>query len=802
MYLFGPFRQMLSSAFCDPSIGKLTDTTRALICPVIHGSDRSSRSAVTLAQTIFEIRNLIYAGFYEEARGLAERYSQQSTDPTLCWMQYLNLLSRFLINPNDSAVDELARIANHASHVDSLLGFYVDQLRSMAHSFHRKSSCGILKRLEKYLELFELQGMPKTDLQIFRGRVLQEKIRWANGLEDSRELYREFDDLLECLDTQVQFDTNDRLNSNKHRDLLLKETCLRLLRARAIHEWAKERFSQAAEYVRRAAEIDPFCPQLAVIGGQLSERLNNIHEAEWQYGRAAEFGIIERTFALGRLARMRKDTSARTLLNRDADASNVTGYPLPHHRVRNIKNGPRPKPPIELQYVLTAWSKSPQKVIQGTKGYVRRSETYRRFPMYWTLRFDHTSTSLPTFAYAPIYCFQAARDVLSPEPEALFPQHCFHEGFREQLLFASMPGFKYFPSNEIWGSKIDDLVGSSRFIQLREWIRWYDEMGSLRQAYILRLLSYLGFFEEAAGLMRGRRVQANAAMDMYLQYTMLFVRHLCEPDTDFDVLCEVLWKQRRTEGSNIRTLLSICILGGVHAARRKRDFVRIAVWRRRGGKVLQNLERSVEHYSRFERDLMSSRFWRFASFEPFFAGEASRLLKESEESLFLARSLSPATPKQLILKKDNMYAAMETYARSLLHVGDTWGARFVIEKAVVEADPKDARLWTQLGEYRERCGDLESAVAAYDTAALLGPPYRMIALFKSASVLERTGQWNEASTRYMRSVRYYPYAVESLVSLVRVGKQSGRHHLASWAQDALECVRRGGESPNGADAEN
>ena len=125
-------------------------------------------------------------------------------------------------------------------------------------------------------------------------------------------------------------------------------------------------------------------------------------------------------------------------------------------------------------------------------------------------------------------------------------------------------------------------------------------------------------------------------------------------------------------------------------------------------------------------------------------------------------------------------------ARALALSGRNVAARRALE-AVVAADPRDARAWTDLGRLRMALGDLGGASQAAGTAARLSPGEPHALTLQGEVVRARYGPvaalpWFEAALK--RDAHHYPALIQYAATLGEAGRNV----------DMLAAVRRASES--------
>jgi tetratricopeptide (TPR) repeat protein len=181
--------------------------------------------------------------------------------------------------------------------------------------------------------------------------------------------------------------------------------------------------------------------------------------------------------------------------------------------------------------------------------------------------------------------------------------------------------------------------------------------------------------------------------------------------------------------------------------------------------------------------VMSSAVLRAASFGPFFAGhvaETTALLDECEQ---LAWQAPDDTEDLALLKAENLRAMLETRSREAQWSGDIELAVHR-QRALVRHDPLDGRLHSDLGVTLLRHRGPADALAYFEQAATLGPPFTAVSWALVGYCRGRLGASAAARRALMAAVRLDPGAVSVFDSLSRDGDRA----VARWARTRLAAL--------------
>lgn len=128
---------------------------------------------------------------------------------------------------------------------------------------------------------------------------------------------------------------------------------------------------------------------------------------------------------------------------------------------------------------------------------------------------------------------------------------------------------------------------------------------------------------------------------------------------------------------------------------------------------------------------------------------------------------------------------------SFTHLADggSRADKFHRDLVLLEADaveePENARTMFYLAQTREHLGDRPGALAAYRRRIELGGWEEEVfwSMYRSASLLEASGDWPAAAQLYATAWEYRPHRAEPLFCLARGQRVAGAHRTAlMWAQ--------------------
>jgi predicted TPR repeat methyltransferase len=107
-----------------------------------------------------------------------------------------------------------------------------------------------------------------------------------------------------------------------------------------------------------------------------------------------------------------------------------------------------------------------------------------------------------------------------------------------------------------------------------------------------------------------------------------------------------------------------------------------------------------------------------------------------------------------------------------------------MEEIVQRVDPYDAKAWLQVGDVRQKGGDLTGAHDAFRRAAGIGAPHAHIAWFRAGRCLERSGEPRAAMEHYLRSLECWPDGLSPARRIWHLARGLGDAYRVAWIERA------------------
>jgi tetratricopeptide (TPR) repeat protein len=308
------------------------------------------------------------------------------------------------------------------------------------------------------------------------------------------------------------------------------------------------------------------------------------------------------------------------------------------------------------------------------------------------------------------------------------------------------------------------------------------------RAKVIKLITALGFFTEAREAVEGLLYedQPSSPDEFYLHVLRHYVVNLTdEPGSYRSSLGEELSATVHAANSDpriLRMLLNLSVYGMVQSARRK-DVQGVEQWRDSGRMYLAGYT-SRDEVSDFESHLMTSRYWRAATFLPYLTGDHDSLVREFQLVLDHAHAAEPGSDQEVVLQRENLIPAYESASRTYQAIGRDDEAIEYMERASA-VDPLDSKVLLQVGDLYQRRSDFETASSYFDRAAAIAVPHGALSWFRAGRARHLAGDHAGATDRYLRSVELQPAGVSNYRNIMSIAREQSDTYLHSWAASAL-----------------
>lgn len=559
----------------------------------------------------------------------------------------------------------------------------------------------------------------------------------------------------------------------------------------------REDYQSAEPECLRVNQLDPFCSMGWMLRGRVAEGSGQTDQAVAAYTLAARYGPLERTYSLHRLAELTgREQTMLALESIEADFADALETVVAARRLAGNSRlsawfeSVLPEtteevatPPFPL-YVSTMRALDRESVFLGR---VRRGETYQRFLPYWELQPPTVPHSLS--ALMPLQVYEGLTKA-SPPGQVGSLQRALGADFRDELRTACFFGTERAQSDEAWGRDPESLRGLSQpmdhFLDLLE---GFDDQPLEQKNQLCRLLAALGFYGQAVRLLPVPDPdtdwdlhECNAFL-LRLNYRHVLVAEQARQGSDFDFV----FSKTSAGPEFLRLRYGIALAATIHHGL-QREGEATARWREIAHDELTRWS-AESGGSDFALGLATTRFYRAASFAPFVTKDLDLLRSDAEQCEQIARGLVAGNAHEELLRRENMFPMLETCARIWGFLQEHDRAAAMMEEIVAEVDPLDSKAWIQVGEVREKRGQVESAYEAFCQAGRLRVPLGAIAWFRAARCAEQLGREDECLDCLLRSLRHCAGGTSALLGVLELGRRRQDSYLVNWSRLALEGLR-------------
>lgn len=729
------------------------------------------------SKLLYLIRTLFYLGFYEQGIQLCKKIDSEKDklEDRITALYFQELGQSVNDFANWSPLLLLQTVSPLRAKISDFTSFHIYLL--IAKFFTRNSTDlnSAKEWLDKAAELinnnsdFFANNSNSSLAQLRLNKYLADFYFKLGKKQEARSLLIHSCELSDASTSKVGNDLNNCY--------LFLETKRRILDALTFSYYADEDLERALESAQESVRIDPYCSYALLVAGKVS--MNIDHElSDYYFEKASQYGILERPYAKYVLSqRLQKKYPLRSRGLR-AEAFDGGLFLLPEKST----DASTIKLPIEMKLLKEIAGNHSEAVHWDL---TKKTETYQRFLPFWELR--PPTLKSPIFCSGPLTALKSFEDKNLPWFNTLYLQRAMPINFREELFFAVSPHSLFSISHQSLATTVGTLQNRSEEAEfLLSTYRSIETLPNFDRVLFCRLLGSLGFYEEALKWLPVPDKNASwCFVDEYIFCTKLFLEHIYFAGTNSfpyrDI--EFAFEKLSTQPESIRMRLALTILGSVYHGKRK-NIDDLKEWREKGFESLILMQNSP-YFEEFEKQLLTSRFYRAVSFYPFLTSDKKTLQEEAKICESYARSLTPQTEMQRLLYRENLFPMLESMARIHNHLGESEVALSLMEEIVYKIDPHDAKAWIQVGEAREKNGDFEKALEAFQTAENLMVPLGGIACYRAGRVCEKIGDLNQAKHYYFRSLKLCPKGLSPLKRLQTIAKKLDDSYLKNWSETSI-----------------
>jgi tetratricopeptide (TPR) repeat protein len=345
-------------------------------------------------------------------------------------------------------------------------------------------------------------------------------------------------------------------------------------------------------------------------------------------------------------------------------------------------------------------------------------------------------------------------------------------------------------------SAVKSAVRTRQWSQFVAWCADLEDLTQAGQRNVIILSETLGLYRLTAQLgQRGLRRLGSAST---------------RPDSDFsDWLSGVvlLARYKDTGTVTVRRQLLVSRAAAAHSERLDLEqrlsaalFLVVAYSKSKPGDPVQAKywrERAADLYAHFRPDAhwtklaLASSYWRGISFVPFHDGLQQQVTDELSRAEEFALAMPAGSFIEDVTRRQQLHPLYETRIREAIWRGDLELAAARAEE-LIKVDPLEPKVYITAGDVALRRNDTERAVSYYMQAAVLGPPYTVLARYKLGSALRDSGNVSAALTAFAQGLAAEPWAVTCAAEMVPLARECDDIPSMLWANRLASAARRSG----------
>lgn len=346
-------------------------------------------------------------------------------------------------------------------------------------------------------------------------------------------------------------------------------------------------------------------------------------------------------------------------------------------------------------------------------------------------------------------------------------------------------------------SEVEPIVRTPQWSRFVDWSEAFEDLKEADQRNVIVLSQALGLYRHAArlgerGLKRLGRGSNQTRSDFgaWLSGVVVLARF---KDTGADSAWRQLLEDRtavaRSEWLGPDQRLSAALfLVVAYSKARPGDPVKARYWRQ----IAENLYQRLcldEHWTKLA---LASSYWRGISFVPFHGGMREQVTDELSRAEEYALSLPVGSFVEDVTRRQQLHPLFETRIREAIWRGELDLARLRAEE-LIKIDPQEPKVYITAGDVSLRCHDAERAENYYVKAAVLGPPYTLLARYKLGRVLRDSGESAAALTAFTQGLAAEPRAVTCAEEMASLARECDDLSSMLWAGRIASATRGRGE---------
>lgn len=382
----------------------------------------------------------------------------------------------------------------------------------------------------------------------------------------------------------------------------------------------------------------------------------------------------------------------------------------------------------------------------------------------------------PTHAKSIDAGWQAYAD---PDSPSFFPQRALSPGFRVQL--AEQAGALYAVSDP---RDLAEDLRTDRWRKLCQDLELWPKLSSARKCRLAALLHSMCLYEPLLKLIPEDWVNTSDADPCIAQLAFCrasakFMHDLPKRTSSYDPVTMSAFENIAIDDrSRAPVRFNATAMVFVQKAKARAPLAELDDWSRRFEMAFAAV---ADGENGFTAQLFKSRFYRGMGFLPQHAGDREALVKTMDVAEHHARDLTPATPAQEILQRENLHAVLESRTKEALWLDDLDLAASRAAE-LTRVDPYDSKVWAELGQVHYLQENWQRAAEEYVVAAMLGPPASSVGRHMAGVCFRKLGLDFLAGFLFKETLEIDPLGISSRQEIFDLPDIEVLDTLKQWAR--------------------
>jgi tetratricopeptide (TPR) repeat protein len=374
------------------------------------------------------------------------------------------------------------------------------------------------------------------------------------------------------------------------------------------------------------------------------------------------------------------------------------------------------------------------------------------------------------------------RAYADPDSPFFLPQRALSPGFRVQL--AEQAGAPYAVMDP---RDLAEDLRTDRWRQLCQDLELWPKLSSARKCRLAALLHSMCLYEPLLKLIPEDCFDAGdgdpcVAQLAFCRASAKFMHDLPKRTSSYDPGTMSAFENIAIDDrSHAPVRFNATAMVFVQKAKARAPFADLDDWSKRFEMAFAAV---TDGENGFAAQLFKSRFYRGMGFLPQHAGDREALVKTMDVAERHARDLTPATPAQEILRRENLHAVLESRTKEALWLDDLDLAASRAAE-LTRVDPYDSKAWAELGQVHYLQENWHRAAEEYVVAAMLGPPANSVGRYMAGVCFRKLGLDFLAAFLFKETLEIDPLGISSRQEIFDLPDIEVMDTLKQWARSNI-----------------